>query len=788
MRSQNQNKINTVVVCMIMVLLLGSDPAFSQVTQTVKGRVIDQQSKIELIGASVLIEGTLMGAATDVDGYFRIPNVPLGRHAIKVSYLGYKLLVIPEVLVSSAKEVVLTIELEEEFIAGNEIVVTSGIEKGTAQNPLSTVSARAFTVEETQRYAGGFDDPARLASSFAGVTYGNAQDNAIIIRGNAPSGLLWRLEGIEIPNPNHFPGGNVLGGGLFTIFSSNLLANSDFFTGAFPAEYGNATSGVFDMRFRNGNSDVREYTFQAGLMGIDFSTEGPINRGSNASYLVNYRYSTLGLLTDLNAIDTDQEIRYQDLSFKVNVPTKKAGTFSLWGVGALDRLFQPAVSDSALWTENFDRMKFSGDFTTAAAGLNHKLVLNASTYINSTVAVTTQKTLYDQDRLDDGLMFQDNEYADAVNSKITLTSTINHKFSSRLMTTSGFIVDQLLYNMDFKAAMDNDASTYQTYVDESGSSQLFHIYSQAKYALSPSLDVNIGVRYQYFALNSNASVEPRAGLSWQIAPRHEASLGYGRHSKLEDLQCYMAVQPNTPGSILINKDLDFTKTDHYVFSYSYQLTPNTRIKIEPYYQTLFDVPVIADSSFSMVNLKDERYINDKLVNEGTGTNYGVDLTLEKFLSNNYYYMISGSLFESKYKGGDGVERDTRYNRNYVLNVLGGREFKVKTNNILSLNVRFTLMGAERTSPLLLQRSLTEKQVYLDETRAFENSLTASKYLDFTLNYRMNHRKASHVLSLMIKNVLGSENDYGYIYSYEKDSVIRSKEAIVLPNISYRVEF
>ena len=788
MRSQKQNKINTTVVCMIMVLLLGSGPAFSQVTQTVKGRVIDQQSKIELIGANVLIEGTLTGAATDVDGYFRIPNVPLGRHTIKVSYLGYKPLVIPEVLVSSAKEVVLTIELEEEFIAGNEIVVTSGIEKGTAQNPLSTVSARAFTVEETQRYAGGFDDPARLASSFAGVTYGNAQDNAIIIRGNAPSGLLWRLEGIEIPNPNHFPGGNVLGGGLFTIFSSNLLANSDFFTGAFPAEYGNATSGVFDMRFRNGNRDVREYTVQAGLMGIDFSTEGPIKRGSNASYLVNYRYSTLGLLTDLNAIDTDQEIRYQDLSFKVNVPTKKAGTFSLWGVGALDRLFQPAVSDSSNWTENFDRMKFSADFTTAATGLNHKLVLNSSTYINSTVAFTTQKTFYDQDRLDDGMMFQDNEYADAVNSKVTLTSTVNHKFSSRLMTTSGFIVDQLLYNMDFKAAVDNDASTYQTYVDESGSSQLFHIYSQAKYALSPSLDINIGVRYQHFALNSNASVEPRAGLSWQIAPRHEASFGYGRHSKLEDLQYYMAVQPNTSGSTLINKDLDFTKTDHFVLSYSYQLTPDTRIKIEPYYQTLFDVPVIADSSFSMVNLKDERYINDKLVNEGTGTNYGVDLTLEKFLSNNYYYMVTGSLFESKYKGGDGIERDTRYNRNYVLNVLGGREFKVKTNNILSLNVRFTLMGAERISPLLLQRSLTEKHVYLDETRAFENSLTASKYLDFTLNYRMNHRKASHVLSLMIKNVLGSENDYGYIYSYEKDSVVRSKEAIVLPNISYRVEF
>lgn len=776
------------IILSALCMLASTMQVFGQVTQTVRGRVIDQQTKIELIGANVIIDGTLLGDATNLDGDFRIPGVPLGRHTIKVTYLGYKTRYIPEVLVGSAKEVILNIELEEEVIFGNEIVVSPGEEKGKPQNSLSTVSARAFTVEETQRYAGGFDDPARLASSFAGVTYGNAQDNAIIVRGNSPNGLLWRLEGVEVPNPNHFPEGNVMGGGLFTIFSSNLLADSDFFTGAFPAEYGNATSGVFDMKFRNGNNENREYTFQAGMLGIDFSTEGPIKYGSDASYLINYRYSTFGLLVDLGAIDTNEEIRYQDLSFKVNVPTRKAGTFSYWGIGAKDKVVQTAKNDPSEWLEAFDRFTMLGEFRTGATGLNHKLVIGSTTFLNTSLALTTQEIEYDMDRMDDNVVLRNNEFITSRNSKLTLMSTLNHKFSPRFNSTSGFVIDHLMYDMDFKSTINDVPDTYQTFVAQDGNSQLIGVFSQVKYAFLPNVSVNGGLRYQYFALNGNGSVEPRAGLSWDIAPRHSMSFGYGRHSKMEALQYYLGVQETESGSIYPNEKMDFTKTDHFVLSYSFRITPNVQIKIEPYYQNLFDVPVIADSSFSMINLKDERYINDPLVNEGTGKNYGLDVTLERFLSNNYYYMISGSLFESKYTGGDDIERDSRYNRKYVVNVLGGREFQVKKNNILSVNTRLTLMGGERTAPVLEAESIEAQFVLLDQTRAFEKVLTANKFLDITVNYRMNHTNASHVLSLMVKNILGSENDYGYAYRFQTNTIERDKEAIVFPSLSYRIEF
>ncbi|MBD3386009.1 TonB-dependent receptor [candidate division KSB1 bacterium] len=760
----------------------------SPLTQVVKGRVVDAQTRAGLVGANVMVVGTELGAATDMQGDFRIERVPLGRHSLKIMYMGYQSRILPELLVNSGKQVEVTVALEEEILQGEEIIVTPEIDKNRPLNTMSTVSARSFSVEEAQRYAGGFDDPARLASSFAGITYGNAQDNAIIIRGNAPKGLLWRLEGIEIGNPNHFPDGNVLGGGLFTIFSSQLLADSDFMTGAFTAEYGNALSGVFDMKLRNGNSDRREWTMQTGLMGLDFAAEGPFSPNSNASYLMNYRYSTIGLLTDLNAIDTDQELNYQDFSFKLNFPTLRAGTFSLWGIGSSDRPVEVEQTDSTQWEHEWDRLKYEANFRVGATGLNHKYILGRSTFINSTVAFTAEDVGYDLERLDDDLTLYPNEYIDSYNGKLVLTSTLNHKFSPRLSTSSGFVWNHLFYDMKLKSTVDDVPKTYQTFVDEKGNSRHLQAFTQAQVAFSNHLKVNAGLHLEYFLLNKNTSLEPRLGLNWNINDHHLLSIGYGLHSQMENIRYYLAQRQTGNGVDRPNLNLGFTRAHHIILGYDFQISRNTRLKIEPYYQYLYDVPVRPGDFFSFINLKDERYLNDSLVNEGTGTNLGIDFTLEKFLSNQFYYLFTASLFDSKYKGGDGIERNSRYNRNVVVNALFGREFILKQNNIFGVNLRFTYMGGERISPVLRSASLAARRVIYDESRAFEKSLNASKYLDITLTYRLNHRNITHTLVLQIKNCLSSANDYGYVYNYQKQELTRDRMAIVLPSISYKVEF
>lgn len=324
--------------------------------------------------------------------------------------------------VATGKEVVLSFKMQEKINQISDVVVTGYTQKDKPLNTMATISARSFSVEETRRYAGGLDDPARMVSAFAGVTVGNLQDNAIVIRGNSPKGVQWKLEGIEIPNPNHLAGGNVAGGGFITVFSSQLLSNSDFFTSAFPAEYGNALAGVFDMKLRTGNRDNRETTFQVGVLGIDFASEGPFVKGKKATYLFNYRYSTFGLLTNLGIIPTEQVPIYQDLSFKLNFPTNNAGTFSLWGVGGMDKLKDPEEIDSSNWTNDWDRISFTWKLNMGATGLTHKYIIGKSSYINTTIAATGTDNILDLWRYNDNLVNQQHALLSDKSGKIVFSS------------------------------------------------------------------------------------------------------------------------------------------------------------------------------------------------------------------------------------------------------------------------------------------------------------------------------------------------------------------------------
>ncbi|RMF02238.1 MAG: carboxypeptidase-like regulatory domain-containing protein, partial [Bacteroidetes bacterium] len=306
-------------------------------TQTVKGVVLDQASETPILAANVLLldSDPVIGTATDVDGSFRLDHVPVGRHSLRISCLGYEDAYVHELEIGSGKEVVLTIGLTEALVSMQEVVVKADRLNGTPNNEMASVSARSFSVEQTKRYAAAVNDPARMAMSFAGVSSQDDQGNQIVIRGNSPRGLLWRMEGVEIPTPNHFSEQGASGGGISAL-SVNVLANSDFLVSAFPAEYGNALSGVFDLKLRNGNNEKREYALQAGLLGLDLAAEGPIGEQGSASYLANYRYSTLGILRQMGVLSLgEEESTFQDLAFKVHLPSTPQSYWFVWGMGGL---------------------------------------------------------------------------------------------------------------------------------------------------------------------------------------------------------------------------------------------------------------------------------------------------------------------------------------------------------------------------------------------------------------------------------------------------------------------
>ncbi|MEM9528147.1 MAG: carboxypeptidase-like regulatory domain-containing protein, partial [Bacteroidota bacterium] len=323
-----------IYICLLTIGICHSLSA-QALTQQLRGKVIDAETRSTLIGVTVQVErlaADIRGTTTDLDGNFLLSDLPLGRGTLKVSYLGYET-VSMALEITSAKEVVLEISMEEAITNLQTVKVSAVRRRGDARNEMAMISARSFSVEETDRYAGSRGEPARMATNFAGVQGSDDSRNDIVIRGNNPNGVIWRIDGITIPNPNHF-GVAGTGGGPVTILNNKFLANSDFFTGAFPAEFGNGLAGAFDLRLRDGNNQQHERSFQFGFLGTDLLFEGPISKESGSSYLATFRYSTLGLFDFLGVqIGTDAVPQYYDGAFRLQFPLKNNAKLAIWGLG-----------------------------------------------------------------------------------------------------------------------------------------------------------------------------------------------------------------------------------------------------------------------------------------------------------------------------------------------------------------------------------------------------------------------------------------------------------------------
>ena len=771
----------------LLAILLCSGISFSQdIRQTVSGKVCDRLTDKPLPFATVVVMNSdpLMGTSTDIDGNFELKGVPVGRRNLRISMVGYETYIMNELLVHTGKETNIEVKMEPALTELDEVVVKA--RKDKALNTMSTLSSRQFTVEETQRYAGGLNDPARLASSFAGVATPSVSSNGISIRGNSPGGLLWQIEGVEVPNPNHFANLTVAGGGLFTAISNQMMGNSDFHTGAFPAEFGNATSGVFDIRLRKGNTSSREYTLQAGVIGVDFAAEGPFNEGGQSSYLMNYRNSTMALLSPLLP-DNTGILKYQDLAFNTNFPTNKAGTFSFWGIGALDGQ-QMEAADSTKWQMHADRDNSTTSLYMFATGLSHTIRLGSQTFLKTSLAASGSGLSHEEMRLDYDLQEQPQSDVDNNTWRYTLQSSLRHHFGPRHNNRTGFKYSLMGYRIGIDQAQAQSRELIPMARQE-GYSGLLQFYTQSRINLMPRVTLNAGIHSQLFLLNDNILLEPRLGLEYQINPKQSFSVAYGLHSRVEQLPVYFVEQNGQ----YPNKDIDLIQSAHYVLGYNLQINEHLRLKVEPYYQYLSRVPVSPDSYLSTVNFEEELFFNDNLINKGTGRNIGIDLTLERFLHKGFYYLITASLFDSRYTGADGVERSTRFNRNYVINALAGKEWAVgkNKNNLLSANVRLNYMGGTRQEPIDRVSSRAAKEVIYAETpgsQAYENQFEDQPIVSFTLSYRINNPGHSSIWSLQVLNALGSEEFDTDYYNLQTGKMDTRYTGIMVPNLSYKIQF
>ncbi len=790
----------------IALLLFLFSYSITAQTGIIKGRVLDKQSEIPLIGATVELLDTEKptGVTTDDNGYFRLDNIPVGRQSIRISYIGFETITIPNIVVTSGKDAVVNINLIESFDQLDAVILSNETNKDRSINKLATVSARQFSLEEVNRFSGGRSDVGRLAANFAGVSAPDDSRNDIVIRGNSPTGLLWRLEGIPIPSPNHYSTFGTTGGPVSAL-NTNMLKNSDFLTSAFPSEYGNALGGVFDLGFRKGNIDDYEFTFQTGAFtGVEAMAEGPLGK-KQGSFLIAARYSLVGLL-GVGAGGTSATPNYNDVSFNIDFGTGKFGTLSLFGIlgdSDIEFLGDDIDEDDLFSAEDENAFVNSG---FGVIGLNHRISVGESSYLKSSIGISRSTNNFESDRFIDKDTPQERiiryTEVDDTQNRFTFSTLFNSKLNNKITLRAGFLYENFGIQSSLKDREeqpdnnnDGDPDLF-TFRDIDDSFSLIQPYFQSQLRLTEKITVNAGLHSQYSSLNEQFVIEPRAALNYKIASKHNLNFGFGIHHQNVPLPLLFLNEDVNGELIQTNADLDFVKSIHYVIGYDIKIAKSWRAKFEVYYQDISNAAVESFSSSysSLTEGTDFDFDNDRvsLVNEGVGFNQGIEITIEKFFSKGYYGLLTTSIFESKYEGSDGIERNSPFNNGYVINFLTGREFSVGKDrrNTIFFDTRVTFAGGRYFTPVDIEASRASGFEVLQEDIAFSKQYDDYFRWDLKFGFKLNskRKKQSHQFYVDIQNLTNRENVFVRRYNRLTNNVDQIDQIGLFPDIGYRFQF
>ncbi len=788
---------NKVLIFFISYMLSGKILfAQSNILQTVRCIVTDKFTKAPLENVNISSPNQAgVGGTTNSLGEYEM-QLPLGRYTFVYTLIGYNTTVSADVVINSGKQVILNVELEQKVLAANTATVKAKKTKSKALNELSIVSAKQFTVDEANRYAGALGDPARMAQNFAGVVTNGDRRNDIVIRGNSPLGLSWRLEGIEIPNPNHFSGVGTTGGSI-SILNNNNLSNSDFLTGAFAPQYGNATAGVFDLKLKNGNTKKHEHMFQFGFNGAELGSEGPISKKNNSSYIVNARYSTLELFTKLGInLGANATPRYQDYTIKLHYPTKKYGTIDVWSIGGYNTAVSLSKDYDTTGTKLNPRPKgFDTYFDNwmAVVGLTHQININKKTLSKLVITYnqlgnrTSADSLYNNET--QKTLWVNRLYNE---SRLNLAYQLGYKWNAKHQTQIGAYHTRAYIDINDSILL-TSLNRYVKILSFNGATNLSRAYAQHLYKINNNIMLVGGLHAMHLSLNSKASVEPRLAMQVQFNNKWSAQLGSGIHYQTQALTTYFYNRTGLGNFVdsLTNLNLDFTKSKHLILGTHYNMNANFHAKLEAYMQWLSQVP-IQNKSTSFSTLNDGAFYYNTtqafLINTGLGFNRGVELTLEKFFSKHYYFLITSSIYKSTYKGGDNIWRSTAFNGGYSLSTLGGYEFTIHKKNTLNINVKLAWLGGRPYSPIDTLASQLFGDTRFQEANAYTLKFPNYFRPDVKIGYRLNAKKYSQEFSLNIDNIINNQNVQSIEYDKLRNKVGYSYQVGIFPIVQYRIEF
>ncbi|MEI8135243.1 MAG: TonB-dependent receptor [bacterium] len=761
-----------------------------RVTQTVKGviRTVDNQQPI--FGASVYIPEVKLGAKTNANGEFRIEKVPVGRLTLKVHANGYEQ-ISEDILVTSGKQVNLELEIREKVVKGEDISIIAN-DAFARINETALSSATTFNVDDVKRFAGSREDPAKMAQNFAGAVGINDQRNDIIIRGGSPLELLWRFDGIDIPNPNHFATQGATGGPVNAI-NVNLLSNSDFLTGAFPAEYADKNSGVFDLRTRKGNTERFEFVGQMGFAGLEGLIEGPL--GGNSSFIVSYRKSTLEIFDALGiSLGFAGIPKYDDLTLKANFelsPSDELSFTSLFGTSNI-RLEQS--KEDSVQTGDDD---ITNGTDLAVVGSTWKHIFSPQTISQLTMSWVASRFNTEVDSLTTDnfnhvtastLFYKANSTEASYSGKFRLlhSPNVSNTFSA------GIEARFPSYNInEYRTTVRDEADGKPYSLRADGSS--FHALSFVNWLYRPSDDwtFNTGVAAQYLDLSKKTSIEPRFSAKWNAAEGQSLNFGFGIHRESQPLVIYFG----NP----LNHGLDFTQSIHYIVGYENRISNDVLMKLEAYYKDISHAPVESESlnSYSLLNAgANFGGVSNSaaLVSNGLGKSYGVEFTMLKHFSNNYYFTTTASLFRQRFTGSDGVWHDGAFDNKFILNLLGGYNWVLSRTFSIEFSAKYTIAGGSAYTPIDTIKSALYNAAgqfgipYLDEANAFGARNPIYSKLDTKIEFRQNLGSVSIIGFFTAENTLNNKNVLLHTYDPRNHSVKTIYQLGLFPYGGFRVEF
>lgn len=789
-----------------MFLLLVSSTVAQNVVevkqQTLRGYIVDRTTGNGLEGAYIelLNFSPQKTTVSGENGAFELSNIPVGHQRVRVELKGYYESIHSE-LVVAGKQPVITIGMDEEISSRIVTVeadrIKGNVKKGRFRNAkmepideMNPVSARAFNIEEVTKHVGGYGDPARIVTNFPGMFNIDDTQNYIVSRGNSPYGVLWEIEGVPIENPHHFATmGNT--GALFPILNNNLLDNSDFVNGALAAQYSNVYSGVFDVKMRRGNNDRFEFAGQLSPYGAEFIAEGPFKK-KGASFAVALRAGILDLLQLIGIqIGTNAVPRYYDANLKIDIPTKKAGHFSIFAIGGYSHAVISAdnIDSSDIFAERGINLSF--DVGLAMAGIKHTKYFDKQTSLRTTLSYLLQNYYSYRDTVHPDTILP---YFNVKNvrHRVGLSSIFNKKFTARFTFRAGAhlylrhldLVEELIQKKELK-----------TFAN--GFFIRTNAFAQMQYKFSPRLILTLGVQGMYWSLNQKSwAVEPRLALNWYVGARHKLSLGYGWHSKIQAFPISFVVERNPDGSYNDeNRELGPTRSHHLVLSYDVYLAKFWGLKTNVYAQYNTDIGVQkTPSSLSIANLGAigaYPYLTG-WENTGEAFSCGAELSIEKFFSHGYYGLVSGAYQRAFYRASDKVWRNSAFDAQYIASTVMGKEFKIgkKKRNIIYADLRFTMHGGLPYTPIDLEASRQAGEEILKMNEAYSERLGIYKRLDVRLGIRINHRKKriSHHIYIEGNNVANFQNDLAVRYNPETQEIVRSRQFGFIPNLFYQILF